>query len=610
MRSLPIIAVGCALALAVLLAMSIPASPPAPSKPAAANAPAEFVISNSRVFDGETTWPRADVRVKDGLITAIAEQLEWPSDLIVIDGSGKTLLPGLIDAHVHSWGEARQQMLRFGVTTALDMFTNPNQLADFRRDRASLAATDRADVWSAGSLITASGGHGTQFGMAVETLDDASQASALVANRVAQGSDFIKFVVDDGHAYGEGHDLPTLDAARITALLAATREAKQMAVAHVAQVDTAITVLSAGADGLVHVFSDRQANPDQIAVIAESGGWVIPTLTVISGLSGQSVGPALVEDAAIAPLLDAAQRDSLRATYPPQLQDAKHLANALANVAALHRAGVDILAGTDAGNPGTAHGASIHGELELLVHAGLSATDALRAATALPAKHFGLLDRGRIAAGLRADLLLVDGDPTTDIRASRRLSMIWKNGVAVTRKSSASSAIKEQASPELAPIDSPFSGKTLQTTQGQRWAPSEDAFMGGKSTSTLTLESDDKTSFMRATGTVASGIAYPWAGAALLPGDPPMSATNASRLTELSFRLRGDGRELLVMVLSGASSQAPAMRRITSTTDWQTHSFALADFQGADLTRLRAIAITASLPSGEFAFDLDDFELR
>ena len=610
MRPLPLIVVGCAFALAALMLMSIPPQPPAPGKPATTPSPSEFVISKARVFDGETTWPRADVRIKDGLITAIAEQLEWPSGLAVVDGSGKTLLPGLIDAHVHSWGEARQQMLRFGVTTALDMFSDPAQLPGFRRDRASLAATDRADIWGAGALITARGGHGTQFGMALETFDDAAQAQALVESRIAQGSDFIKFVVDDGHAYGEGHELPTLDSTRITALLAATLAAKTMAVAHVAQVDTAVAMLRAGADGLVHVFSDRQANQQEIAVMAETGGWVIPTLSVISGLSGESVGPALGDDPAIARLLDAAQRDSLRATYPPQFQNAKHLPNALANVAALRRAGVDILAGTDAGNPGTAHGASLHGELVLLVRAGLSASDALRAATALPATHFGLADRGRIAVGLRADLLLVEGDPTTDIRVTRQIVTIWKNGAVVARKPAPSAVSNVQASPALAAIDSPFSGKALRTTQGQHWAPSIDAFVGGKSTAVLTLESEGDTSFMRATGAVATGTVYPWAGAALLPGDPPMSAVDASQLTELSFRLRGDGRELLLMLLTGENNQAPAMQRFSSTRDWQTHRFKLADFQGADATRLRAIAITASLPAGEFAFELDDFELQ
>ena len=93
-----------------------------------------------------------------------------------------------------------------------------------------------------------------------------------------------------------------------------------------------------------------------------------------------------------------------------------------------------ILAGTDAPNPGTAHGASIHRELELLVRAGLAPIEALRAATSAPAKAFSLLDRGRVAAGLRADLLLVHGDPTRDIRATRDIAAIWKTGHIVDRE--------------------------------------------------------------------------------------------------------------------------------------------------------------------------------
>ena len=94
-----------------------------------------------------------------------------------------------------------------------------------------------------------------------------------------------------------------------------------------------------------------------------------------------------------------------------------------------------ILAGTDAPNPGTAHGASIHRELELLVRAGLSPLEALRAATSVPARAFALHDRGRIAPGLRADLVLVDGDPTRDILATRNIVAIWKLGRIVDRES-------------------------------------------------------------------------------------------------------------------------------------------------------------------------------
>lgn len=105
----------------------------------------------------------------------------------------------------------------------------------------------------------------------------------------------------------------------------------------------------------------------------------------------------------------------------------------MANVAALHRANVAILAGTDAGNPGTTAGASLLGELGLLVRAGLSPVEALRAATSVPARCFNLADRGRIAPGLRAELVLARGDPTTAIDDVRDAAAVWKNGYLVPR---------------------------------------------------------------------------------------------------------------------------------------------------------------------------------
>src|SRR5262249_39948733 len=110
-------------------------------------------------------------------------------------------------------------------------------------------------------------------------------------------------------------------------------------------------------------------------------------------------------------------------------------------LASLVRAGVEILAGTDANNPGTAHGASLHDELSLLVQDGLAnATAALTAATSAPARRFGLTDRGRVAPGLRADLLLVDGDPTTRIADTRRIVAVWKHGLRMDRAAFRASA--------------------------------------------------------------------------------------------------------------------------------------------------------------------------
>ena len=101
---------------------------------------------------------------------------------------------------------------------------------------------------------------------------------------------------------------------------------------------------------------------------------------------------------------------------------------ALNSTLAFFRNGSMILAGTDSPNPGTTPGASIHRELELLVEAGMPHIEALKAATANGAKSFGLNDRGRIANGLKADLILVDGNPAESITDTRNIKGIWKAG--------------------------------------------------------------------------------------------------------------------------------------------------------------------------------------
>jgi imidazolonepropionase-like amidohydrolase len=98
----------------------------------------------------------------------------------------------------------------------------------------------------------------------------------------------------------------------------------------------------------------------------------------------------------------------------------------------MRSAGVRLLAGTDAPNL-SAHGASLHGELELLTRAGLTPAEALRAATLTPAQAFRLTDRGRIVAGARADLLLVEGNPLEDIEQTRAIVAVFRNGIEVSR---------------------------------------------------------------------------------------------------------------------------------------------------------------------------------
>lgn len=608
MNLLKLVIVLCLAALAWLLRELAPSSvTPTPQRTAEAP-PRAFVIEGARVFDGERVWPRADVRVAGGVIEAIGETLEPPAGYARIDARGKTLLPGLIDAHVHTWGEARRDALRFGVTTLLDQFSDHRELAAAKRERASTGATGLADLWSAGTLATAAGGHGTQFGMDIPTLAAPPEAAPWVAARKAEGSDWIKLVREDLRTFTGTAQLPTLDDATAAAVIAAAHAQGLRAVVHASSREHARASLRDGADGLVHGFEDELADEDFVALARERGAFVIATLTVVAGMAGERA--SVLEDARIAPWLTPAQRQTLAARFGFGAPDPTLLERARENVRRLHLAGVPILAGSDAPNPNTAHGAALHEELAQLVRAGLSHAEALAAATAAPADAFGLVDRGRIAAGLRADLVLVDGDPLVDIEATRAIATIWKNGRPVRRELEAAAPADAR---HEAGVVGDFDDVRADAAVGQGWSATTDRIAGGASSVALgrvTPGAGSSAGALRIAGEVASGAAWPWSGVMYSPGPAPMQAVDASSLRELVFQARGDGRRYAVLLFSGAPQGVPAMQAFVARPEWQEVRLRLDAFRGADLGRVRAIAFTAGLPHGGFAFELDAVELR
>lgn len=467
--------------VAVLVAAST-VSARAQTAPTAPVAPT-FVVQGAAVFDGHALHPDSDVLVREGRIAALGrpgQRLDVPAGAAVIAGRGRTLLPGLIDSHTHSYGPARRDALRLGVTTELEMFGQAAGLPAAKAERTALGAASGADLWSAGILATVPRGHGTQYGFKIPTVDQPAQAEAFVAARVQEGSDYLKIVIEDGSAFA--HQTPSLNGETVAALSRAARAAGLMPVAHVSTAADAVLALRNGVAGLVHVYMTRPASAELVELAVQRKAFVVPTLSVAATVSGAEEGRRLADDAQLAPWLAVGQTASLRASFPAAWQNAQLLPQAIENVRNLHAAGVPLLAGTDAGNPGTAHGASMHGELALLVRAGLTPTQALTAATALPAQHFGLADRGRIAVGRRADLLLVQGDPTQDILATRAIVALWKNGHAVDRSLQADERPLPAAPAAAAQaLVSDFDDGSLRASQGQAWMVTADSMAGGKS---------------------------------------------------------------------------------------------------------------------------------
>ncbi|MET9077571.1 SAM-dependent methyltransferase [Streptomyces sp. NPDC004232] len=405
-------------------------------------------IDHARVFDGEGVLDDVSVFVDAGRVAAVTPTATAAADPAaaradeVIDGTGHTLLPGLIDGHTHVMGTLHnlRLALTFGVTTEVDLFSFPADLTGWLCDTAA-HRDDLADLRSAGTVICAPGGHPAATMPFLPTLDGPAAAGDQVGLRQKEGAHVIKLMLDDGCHHGA--DLPTLDPVTVAAVADAARSAGLPTVAHVADVATVRTALEAGVDAVTHVPPTAPLPQEVVDRAAAEGRFFIPTLAMMEMSCGAPGGRALAADTRIAGRLPAdalaaltGGTEGLCVTVPsPELD----FGNALESTRRLHASGVRLVAGSDANNaPGRAcpvvHGVALHRELELLVAAGLSPVEALRAATATPARLFGLSDRGRIAPGLRADLVLVEGDATTDITATRAVRRVWRRGVPFDRE--------------------------------------------------------------------------------------------------------------------------------------------------------------------------------
>ena len=391
---------------------------------AAAQSPVETqptLIRDVRLFDGEKLFEDRNIFLANGKIALVdAPRLAGPG-VRVVEGKGRTLLPGLIDSHTHIYADkGLLDSLLFGVTSAIDLFSKPPETQPAVRRTLSGFNPHEADILSAGFIATAPEGHGTQYGFEIPTLSRPEEADAFVEARVAEGSQFIKIIAESRR--------PTLDVATIRAVVEAAHRRGIIAVAHAQLLEDTRKVVEAGVDGIVHGTSDLDLDDELVAEIVRKKIFYIPTI---------SVHDASVEAGASLPYLERPAFAGLTPAEGIELMSADRTSEKrrmyrqylYANIARLHLAGATILAGVDPPNRGTWYGISLHRELKGLVEAGLSPQEALMGATSRAADAWRLTGHGRIAPGMSADLLLVDGNPLEDIDATTAMIEVWKDGV-------------------------------------------------------------------------------------------------------------------------------------------------------------------------------------
>ncbi|WP_053374397.1 amidohydrolase family protein [Paenibacillus sp. FJAT-27812] len=417
-------------------------------------------ITNVRIFDGDQIIAPRHVVIKGESIISVGGDL--PADATIIDGENATLMPGLIDAHVHTSIGGLRDALKFGVTTELEMngdFTKRGREIQLKN------VNGVADVRSAGTAITAPGGHpdellpdGDEIPEFVlkelEKLSEEDREAMLAAyahdheeipqvttveeaikhvhTQVDNGADYIKIMIEEGTVMG-APGLPVLSDEILKTAVTEAHKFDKLVIAHVLTALSSQEAIDLGVDGLGHLFIDRpEYTSELVKSIAGSGAFVTPCLVLNSSIIGNPASE-LANDPRVHSKLSPDWIDILNSSFNTFPQG--NMENSFKNVMDLHRAGVDILVGTDVAPVpvpnlgGLAHGASVHHEMQLLVKAGFTPIEALQSATTKPARCFGLHDRGRITEGARADLILVDGDPTSNISDTLSIKSVWFKGV-------------------------------------------------------------------------------------------------------------------------------------------------------------------------------------
>ena len=438
-----------------------PAVAPAP--------PTSLAIVNATVIDctGAPPRPGTTILISDGTISAVgpAAEIVPPPGATVVDATGKTVIPGLADMHVHfsnggigppsSPDRLLRQFLFYGVTTVLDLGAShgtPEDITALRND----PSPDHPHVYGTGGLLTIPGSHPVGTIMSVPEGEDPAtydwsqrgvwivrspaEVREVVDRLAAAGMDGIKIVVESGPPpFGDDH--PQMPPEMIAAAVDEAAQHGLPVFAHTTSIDELEDVLAAGVHAVVHLVQDPHPPGDRLlATMARQHTYYVPTLSLYlwTGTWGEPSetlsDPFLrrgVERRVVDSLLG-----SLAPAEPPQEEDWEYRRAMLGALREAHDRGIPIVGGSDTGNPFVFPGYSMHWELELMVEAGLTPMEALIAATRRGAEMLGAEEVfGTLAPGRRADLLILGADPLDDIRNTRMIETVVLAGRVLDRES-------------------------------------------------------------------------------------------------------------------------------------------------------------------------------
>jgi len=452
-----------------------------------ATTPSLLAIRGARIVDGTGRGAFAGTLVAEGgRIVALGPEVAVPAGARVVEAEGLTLLPGLFDLHVHLRAAAGSRLpadfarnlaatLYCGVTSVAELGSDPESFTPMRRLlRDGTLAGPRVAF---AARLAVPGGHGAEAGRSllhtrlIVTPDD---ARAGVRERAGYAPHLLK-VFSDGWRYGTEPDLASMRADTLAALVEEAHAVGLRVLSHTVSLARAREAAAAGVDVLGHGIGDGEVDADLAAALA--GRAYVSTLAVYEP-AGRRPAPAALLLEALDPEARARALQPARApSAAVAAARARRFGHLLANVARLRAAGVAIGVGTDAGMPSAPFGFAVHRELALLVEAGLTPLEALRAATGESARILGVShERGTLEPGRLADMLLVEGRPDVEIADSQRIARVFLAGAEVDRDALRASIASGEPAPLAAapPIErlDAFEQASERSANGALWLES------------------------------------------------------------------------------------------------------------------------------------------
>jgi imidazolonepropionase-like amidohydrolase len=409
--------------------------------PAPTAAPGTVAIVGARLIDGTGADPMEDsvVVIQDARIQAAGPRSSTPvpAGAEVVDGAGKTIIPGLVDTHAHYHGDLAQvdrqfkTQLYFGVTTARSIGADPpEKVAKMHEARDGKILAPR--MYTAGLGFTHPKGNPSNFPVNKPATEE--EARQMVQDLAAQKVDFIKIWVSGKD--GESKIAPNIRAAVVDEAL----KLNIVPVIHIGEEADFRQFVSLGVKDFLHTVHDTAAGPEFIQLCLDNGVSFSPTLTHAQSGWDYVEHPELLEDPEIraafepeglARWSDPKKQQEVLAS--PDLKDRKaSFQESLEFVKKMADAGIRIAVGTDSGAStwNVPMGWGTHRELQLLVDAGFTPLQAIVAGTRNGAELMsqGEADYGTLQAGKAADLIVLNADPLADIKNARKIDRVMQAG--------------------------------------------------------------------------------------------------------------------------------------------------------------------------------------